>query len=85
MTNKKLSIQQLFQILDKDKNHSLSYEELAAGTKEYLTREEAKNLFVAIDQDQSRDISIYELVNEMQVLNSAYVFAQVKTVLISQK
>lgn len=37
MTKKKLSIQQLFQILDKDKNHSVTFDELAAGTKEYLT------------------------------------------------
>ena len=67
------SLEDKFKFIDKDKSNGVSIQELTKGFDKVLNEEECRVLFLAVDKDESGEISYDELVSECSKINCGYV------------
>lgn len=85
MLTKDYSLEVIFKFLDKDKSDGINIVELTKGLKELLNEEECRLLFLAVDKDQSGEISYNEIITECARINCAYVLFKIKQLMDSSK
>jgi Ca2+-binding EF-hand superfamily protein len=64
-----LSVEEFFRFLDKDKSAGISIQELTKGTKDIFNEEEARIFFLAVDNDNSGEISFIEIISTCSRIN----------------
>ena len=84
MLQKDYSLDVIFRYLDKDNSKGVSLPELQKGI-DFLSNEECKVLFEAIDKDRSGEITLNEIVTECSKINCAYVLFKIQEFLKKQK
>lgn len=65
LLQKNWEIEDLFRVLDKDDSKGISVDEFAAGTKAFLSQEEAITLFTATDKRSVKEIDLLALKSEL--------------------
>lgn len=71
MSAKDHSLDDLFAIMDRDKNNSIDIEEFKRGVKDALSDHQAQVLFNAIDIDKSLTLTRDEIAIELSTINCA--------------
>ena len=74
---KNYSLEELFAILDKNKNNEVDLEEMINGLGSALGESGCTTLFRAIDIDRSNSLTIDELRQELDVINAALVLDKI--------
>ena len=75
---KKYSLEDLFAVMDKNKDKDISLTELRAGLKDAVKESSIVDLFRLMDADNSNSISIDELRGELNIINAAIVLDGIK-------
>lgn len=64
MKTKKMDLNTIFELLDKDKSKGITIGEFSKGLDKIITAEECRILFELVDADKSGEVSYDELINE---------------------